>query len=313
MDGRRNTVVAVPLYGQSGGQQRQEPIGAVVATMDTAQLDEILLNREGLGETGEVYLVNQNRTLISELRFIKAAAFRTQVHTLAANECSDSGNEVFAVYPDYRGIPIVGSSYCAGDIGLVLLAEIEEAEIFYPITQLRDAILAAAFVITGVVVVIAVYVSRTISKPITQLKDAADRITKGDYSYNVQVESGDEVGQLSNATRLSSFAMASYTRYGWRLSSGPQMPLFIAYSNFVFSVNVMLDFTPLHDSYPADWKAMFATKAMLLAMHIPSSFAGQKKSQLTRALYGLGKGAAVKEERRFLDELERIGYRHAVA
>ncbi len=196
VDGRRSTIVAVPLYGQSGGQQ-QEPIGAVVATMDTAQFDEILLNREGLGETGEVYLVNQNRTLISESRFIKDAAFRTQVDTLAANECFDNGKEVFAVYPDYRGIPIVGSSYCAGDIGLVLLAEIDEAEIFHPITQLRDAILAAAFVITGVVVVIAVYVSRTISRPITQLKDAADRITKGDYSYNVQVESGDEVGQLA--------------------------------------------------------------------------------------------------------------------
>ncbi|MGI0020754.1 MAG: PAS domain-containing protein, partial [Nitrososphaera sp.] len=195
VDGKRSTVVAVPLYGQSGGQQ--EPIGAVVATMDTAQLDEILLNREGLGETGEVYLVNGNRTLISESRFIKDAAFRTQVDTLAANECFDNGKEVFAVYPDYRGIPIVGSSYCASDIGLVLLAEIDEAEIFHPITQLRDAILAAAFVITGVVVVIAVYVSRTISRPVTQLKDAADRITKGDYSYNVQVESGDEVGQLA--------------------------------------------------------------------------------------------------------------------
>jgi PAS domain S-box-containing protein len=192
VDGARKTVVTVPLYSQAG-----LPIGAVVATTDTAQFDEILLNREGLGETGEVYLVNSNRTLISESRFIEDAAFRTQVDTLAANECFDAGNEVFAVYPDYRGIPIVGSSYCARDLDFVLLAEIDEAEIFLPITQLRNAILAAASVITGVVVVIAVYVSRTISRPITQLKDAADRISKGDYSYNVDVRSGDEVGQLA--------------------------------------------------------------------------------------------------------------------
>jgi len=76
---------------------------------------------------------------------------------------------------------------------------------------------------------------------------------------------------------------------------------------------VPLDFVPLHFSYPADWKAIFATKAMLLAMHVPSSFAGQKKSQLTRTLYRLGKGADVKEEWRFLDELERIVHSHAVA
>jgi PAS domain S-box-containing protein len=195
--GARRTVVAVPIYryGQIG---TSEPIGAMIATMDTAQFDKILLNREGLGQTGEVYLVNENRTMISESRFIENAAFRTKVDTLAANRCFDSGQETFAIYPDYRGIPIVGSSYCAKDLGFVLLAEIDEAEIFHPITQLRDAILAAAIVITGVVVTISVYVSRTISKPVIQLKDAADRISKGDYTYNVQVHSGDEVGQLAD-------------------------------------------------------------------------------------------------------------------
>lgn len=78
---------------------------------------------------------------------------------------------------------------------------------------------------------------------------------------------------------------------------------------------VPLDFTPVHVSYPGDWKAMFSTKALLLAMHVPSSFAGQEKSQLTQALYRLGKGADVKKEWVFLNELKEIGYyqQHAVA
>lgn len=194
--GERKAVVAVPVfpYGEVGVS---EPIGATIATMDVAKFDEILLNREGLGQTGEVYLVNEGRTLISESRFIEDAAFRTQVDTLAVNRCFDEGEEIFAVYPDYRDIPIVGSSYCARDLGFVLLAEIDEAEIFQPITQMRDAILAAATVITGVVVVIAFYVSRTISRPITQLKDAADRISHGDYEHRVRVSTGDEIGQLA--------------------------------------------------------------------------------------------------------------------
>lgn len=194
--GERKTIVAVPVYryGQAGAS---EPIGVAVATMGTAKFDEILLNREGLGQTGEVYLVNEDRVLISESRFIQDAAFRTTVDTLAVNECFDSGTEIFAIYPDYRGIPIVGSSYCASDLGFVLLAEIDEAEIFQPVTQMRDAILAAAIVITGVVVTIAVYVSRTISKPLIQLRDAADRISKGDYSHRVEVQTGDEVGKLA--------------------------------------------------------------------------------------------------------------------
>ena len=193
VSGQRKAIVAAPIYGHAD----PEPIGVVTATMDVAGFDEILLNRKGLGQTGEVYLVNENRTLISESRFIENAAFHTQVDTLAANECFDNDKEVFARYPDYRGIPIIGSSYCAKDLGFVLLAEIDEAEIFHPITELRDAILAAAIVITGVVVTISVYVSRTISKPIIHLKDAADRISKGDYSHKVESHSGDEIGQLA--------------------------------------------------------------------------------------------------------------------
>jgi signal transduction histidine kinase len=196
IDGQRKAVVAVPVYryGQTG---ESEPIGAAIVTMRTDKFDEILLNREGLGQTGEVYMVNENRMLISESRFIEDAAFRTTVDTLAVDECFGSRQEIFAVYPDYRDIPIVGSSYCASDLGFVLLAEIDEAEIFQPVTQMRDAILAAAIVITGVVVTIAVYVSRTISKPLVQLKDAADRISQGDYSHKVELHAGDEVGQLA--------------------------------------------------------------------------------------------------------------------
>ncbi len=196
LEGQRKAIVAVPVYryGETGVS---EPIGVAVATMGTDKFDEILLNREGLGQTGEVYLVNDDRVLISESRFIQDAAFRTTVDTLAVNECFDRGTEIFAVYADYRAIPIVGSSYCARDLGFVLLAEIDEAEIFLPVTQLRDAILAAAIVITGVVVTIAVYVSRTISKPLIQLKDAADRISKGDYSHRVEIHTGDEVGKLA--------------------------------------------------------------------------------------------------------------------
>lgn len=194
--GQRKAIVTVPIY--KNGQTGTPPaIGVMIATMDTAKFDEILLNRKGLGDTGEVYLVNANKTLISESRFIENAAFRTPVNTLPVNRCFGEGADIFAVYPDYRGIPIVGSSYCARDLGFVLLAEIDEAEIFQPVTQLRDAILIAGAIITGVVVTIALYVSKTISRPITRLKDAADKISKGDYTHVVAVESGDEVGRLA--------------------------------------------------------------------------------------------------------------------
>lgn len=193
---QRKAVVAVPIF-EHGKIETTAPIGVLVATTDTEAFDEILLNRKGLGATGEVYIVNGNRIMISESRFIENAAFRQVVDTLPVRECFDNGDEINAIYPDYRNIPIVGFSYCARDLGFVLLAEIDEAEIFSPITQLRNAIIAAAVVISGVVVVISLYVSRTITKPITQLMGAVDKISKGDYTHSVKIQSGDEIGQLA--------------------------------------------------------------------------------------------------------------------
>lgn len=71
---------------------------------------------------------------------------------------------------------------------------------------------------------------------------------------------------------------------------------------------IPLDFTPVHMSYPKDWKDAFATKGFLLAMHVPSSFAKEKNS-LTRALYRLGKGADAKEQWTFLKELKNFGFK----
>ncbi|NOJ27797.1 MAG: hypothetical protein DA330_07300 [Nitrososphaera sp.] len=194
-DGRK-AVVTVPIFEH--GKIQSKPIGVLVATTDVAGFDEILLNRKGLGDTGEVYLVNEEKIMISESRFIENAAFRQVVDTLPVKECFENNAEINAIYPDYRNIPIVGFSYCAKDLGFVLLAEIDEAEIFEPITQLRNAIIAASVVISGVVIVISMYLARTITKPITRLIDAADKISKGDYSYNVKIESSDEIGQLAH-------------------------------------------------------------------------------------------------------------------
>jgi hypothetical protein len=70
---------------------------------------------------------------------------------------------------------------------------------------------------------------------------------------------------------------------------------------------IPLDFVPVHVPYPKDWKDMFATKGILLAMHVPAAFASRKNS-LTRALYRLGKNANAKEEWKFLDELKGFCY-----
>jgi hypothetical protein len=70
---------------------------------------------------------------------------------------------------------------------------------------------------------------------------------------------------------------------------------------------IPLDFTPLHVTYPADWKSMFATKGFMVTLHVPTSFALQKNKQ-SRALYRAGKKADVRKPWDFIEEIRSSGY-----
>ena len=114
-------------------------------TLDTDAFNNVLLNRKGLGQSGEVYLVNNTKMMVSESRFFN----NTQaiiVDTPPVRKCFDSNNggDLSGIYNDYRNIPIIGFSYCAKDLGFVLLAEIDREETLQPIEDLRNSMITMA-------------------------------------------------------------------------------------------------------------------------------------------------------------------------
>ena len=53
---------------------------------------------------------------------------------------------------------------------------------------------------------------------------------------------------------------------------------------------------------------MFATKAFLIAMHVPTTFA-KDKNKITRTLYHIAKtGVNIKKEWSFLNDIKNLGY-----
>lgn len=51
-------------------------------------------------------------------------------------------------------------------------------------------------ILLAVAIGLSVFISRSISRPIAALNNAADRVSKGDYDVQFQTKTGDEVGQL---------------------------------------------------------------------------------------------------------------------
>ena len=64
--------------------------------------------------------------------------------------------------------------------------------------------LAAAFLLTGFIAVILVFVIRLVMKPIYNLKESADEIAGGNYGSRIQVKRRDEIGEISeNFNRMA--------------------------------------------------------------------------------------------------------------
>ena len=194
----KKMIVVSPIYS-SDDKQHEESIGVIISRMRTAAIDNILENRSGLGETGEVYIVSEQFLMLSESRFFENAVFNQRVETLGVLKCFDEGVEYLGFYPDYRDIPIYGSSYCAKDLGIVLLAEIDKAEIEKPIDILQNRIFQTGIAITIGMGVAAFVISKSLSRPLIKLKSAANKIASGNFEVRTDIKTRDEIGELSHA------------------------------------------------------------------------------------------------------------------
>lgn len=231
--GRPAMVVVVPVYDNT--ENNPGVIGVLEGQRSLALENNITTDRANLGNTGETYIVNRDMYMITDSRFIQSAPFHVRVDTLPVRTCFQQGEDFSSsftdvtavpqglrtpiegkggvVYPDYRQIPVFGASHCEKNSGFVLLAEMDESEIYSPITQL-----STEYVVIGTMIVLAVgfvsfFVANSISKPITRLADVAEKISRGDLGVRIEeARTTNEVSKLSHSFKTMVFNLGELIR-----------------------------------------------------------------------------------------------------
>ncbi len=189
---------AAPITSRENG----EPLGVIINHYNLELLNEITTNREGMGETGEVYLVNSEGLMITESRFIEDAPLKQVVDTEPVRRIAESGEEMTGIYPDYRGVPIVGASMYLPEYGLTLLAEIDKAEVFAPIRRLGMVALIVGLVTAAAVIGVGIVFAFSTSRLIRRLTDATEKFASGDLKTRVKIARRDEIGKLAGSFNI---------------------------------------------------------------------------------------------------------------
>lgn len=176
---------------------------AIIFEMTLTEINRIMLENnpeDGLGASGESYLVGPDTLMRSKSRFLENAVLSTFVNTAGVRQAME-GRSGISIIDDYRGISVL-SSYGPLEVpGLdwVILAEIDTAEVMAPVYNLRTDFLVIGMLITTMIFAFAFFLSRSITSPIIKLKNAAGKIAGGTMEVNLPIQSNDEIGELTIA------------------------------------------------------------------------------------------------------------------
>lgn len=209
--------ISSPIFDQD------ELIGVLLFQMPIDSINAVMQTREGMGESGETYIVGPDNLLPSDSRFSEESTLlKLEVDTDAANDAL-AGNIDTQIVDDYRGIPVLSAYTPLGIDGVqwAMLAEIDEAEVLAPANSLLKVTLIVLGISGLLVAIVGFLFARQIANPVQvvansvqelaervfpSLAKSAEAIAAGDLNVKiavstqkVSVKSKDEIGQMANA------------------------------------------------------------------------------------------------------------------
>jgi len=186
----------------------------LVLQIGNKQMQDILSEYTGLGKTGNTYLVGTDYVLRSDTRFKQGVLLKEKRENIAIKEVMaehETNMNKGHAHKQLIGINHKGKSVLtfAGDLGLnenlgvdfdwFMVTEMETDEALAPISALRNWTLIIALFTFIFVVIVAIFIARSISRPIVEIAAVSEKVAGGDLTVDVLPRTKDEVGSLAEA------------------------------------------------------------------------------------------------------------------
>lgn len=218
--------IAAPIFNKF------QFIGVLAFQLPVNEINNVMTGNnnwksDGLGETGETYLVGQDYLMRSVSRFLVQDAkgyaqslrkigvnekiinkinkygtsiLQQKVQTKAVKEAL-AGKQGTQIINDYRGIPVL-SSYSPlhiDELDWVILSEMDLSEAYAPIYSFQARVLISATLLMLLVTLVAMGLAYIFVKPINKLIANARKVGDGQMDAIAPLESQDEFGELAQS------------------------------------------------------------------------------------------------------------------
>lgn len=180
----------------------QKPLGFLIVQLPLARINDLMQSKvETIGETGQVYLVGEDKLMRTSPIINAEDIIMKQVVDNQAVQDALAGQSNVDQVINYNGVPVL-SAYqplTFGDKTWALLAEFAEEEVFRLDNHLRQVVLRITGISAFVVAVLGFFIARSIAQPLANLAETATNIANGDLELNATIDRKDEIGMLAEA------------------------------------------------------------------------------------------------------------------
>lgn len=197
--GKIALIAAQPITDREYGN-----IGVIAARINLNAINKIMLERTGMGESGETYLVAKNYILLTEARQPGYLVGETYVRSLAATRAIEFQENNVGQYTNYAETPVLGAYRWLPTLEIALIAEQNQSEAFSSLRTSTNIGITAAILIAIIALLSAYIFSASFTQPLVELTQTAQGLASG-AGYDaepispVTLSRSDEIGSLASA------------------------------------------------------------------------------------------------------------------
>ncbi len=179
---------------------RNRPMGVVILRLPLNKIDGILNESTGMGKTGQTILIGEDHYLKNNLRFDKSSALKIKINTPQANLALEGKNGILvgknyenkSVLAVYDFIKILNRKWG-------IISEINTSEAFSSLNKIRNITFIILGVSALVILVIAIFLSIKITKPIENLESTISKLSTGDLTVKFDIKGHSEIASMGTA------------------------------------------------------------------------------------------------------------------
>ncbi len=176
--------------------------GNTIKVLNYEKIKQILLERTGMGESGESYLVGDDYRMRSQSRFFPdKTPYTIEVKTEGVVNAL-LGKNGRGTFKDYRGIDVysVYSLINISNLKLVILSEIDVSEVTMPLKNLKSRLIGLTLGILFVAIILSLFLTRIITNPIKNMQRSLKIMAEGDYNQiNEFNKNSNEIKEMFEA------------------------------------------------------------------------------------------------------------------